>query len=309
MIHFLTDTTTTDIARELNRAQEHYTLTTGRVLTLVIVASASDDVEAILHASRDASHEHPARVLILLIADSNDETYLDAELRVGGEAGASEIVVMTLNGDMAHHPSAIVTPLLLPDTPIVAWWPNVHPDKPSTDPIGQIAQRRITTATEFSQLAQHYAPGDSDTAWSGITAWRGIVASALDRYPNHNVERVTISGDGGPEQTIAAGWLADALGVEVSYQSHNTARTNASADISVVAEQFAIEKLELFMDNGESIRVSCADNHTVSVEIPGAARSLVALNVRSWAERLSEELRHLEPDEIYARSLHASQNL
>lgn len=309
MIHYLTDTTTTDIARELNLAQEHYTLTTGRVLTLIIVASVSDDVEAILRASRDASHEHPARVLILLTADSSDETYLDAELRVGGEAGASEIVVMTLNGAMAHHPSAIVTPLLLPDTPIVAWWPNVHPDQPATDPIGQIAQRRITSAAELSALAHNYAPGDSDTAWSAITAWRGIVASALDRYPDQRVVKVSITGDGGPEHAIAAGWIADALGVEVSSKVDDSAHTNARADISVLAEQFAVAELILFMDDGEQVRIARADNHTVSVEIPGAARSLVALNVRSWAERLSEELRHLDADEIYARSLRASEQL
>ena len=298
MIHFLTDTTTTDIARELNLAQEHYTLTTGRVLTLIIIASASDDVEAILRASRDASHEHPARVLILLTADSNDDTYLDAELRVGGEAGASEIVVMTLNGAMAHHPSSIVTPLLLPDTPIVAWWPNVHPDNPAADPIGKIAQRRITSAQDFSQLARNYAPGDSDTAWSAITAWRGIVASALDRYPHHDVHSVTIIGDQGPEHAIAAGWLADALGIPVT-------RTAVSHEDS----PHAIDALHLPMDDGETVSISRADNHTVSVHVPGAARSLVALNVRSWAERLSEELRHLEPDDTYARALRAANDV
>lgn len=305
MIHFLTDTTTTDIARELNLAQEHYTLTTGRVLTLIIVASASDDVEAILRASRDASHEHPARVLILLTGDSMDETYLDAELRVGGEAGASEIVVMTLNGAMAHHPSSIVTPLLLPDTPIVAWWPNVHPESPAEDPIGKIAQRRITSAQDFSQLSRNYSPGDSDTAWSAITAWRGIVASALDRYPHHEVRSINISGSQGPEHAIAAGWLADALGVPVT-------RTTAMPDSSSAAdanhqgeEQFAVESLTLVMDDGEAISITRADSHTVGVQVPGAARNLVALNVRSWAERLSEELRHLEPDETYARALRA----
>ena len=70
-------------------------------------------------------------------------------------------------------------------------------------------------------------------------------------------------------------------------------------------EQFAVESLTLVMDDREAISITRADNHTVGVQVRGAARNLVALNVRSWAERLSEELRHLEPDETYARALRA----
>ena len=71
----------------------------------------------------------------------------------------------------------------------------------------------------------------------------------------------------------------------------------------------AIDALHLTMDDGETLSISRADNHTVSVHVPGAARSLVALNVRSWAERLSEELRHLEPDDTYARALRAANDV
>ncbi len=89
-------------------AQEHYTLTTGRVLTLIVAANEGDDIEAILSSVRDASHEHPSRVLVVIAGSHLEETHLDAELRVGGEAGASEIVVMHLKGALSAQAESVV---------------------------------------------------------------------------------------------------------------------------------------------------------------------------------------------------------
>ncbi|MCP3884686.1 MAG: oxppcycle protein OpcA, partial [Propionibacteriaceae bacterium] len=123
MIIPLPNTTTGEIAKKLVDAQEHYTRTTGRVLTLIVEAQEGDDLEQILASVRDASHEHPSRVLVVVPGDPKSETQLDAQLRVGGEAGASETVVMQLHGALADQAESVLTPLLLPDTPLVAWWP------------------------------------------------------------------------------------------------------------------------------------------------------------------------------------------
>ena len=57
MIIPLPNTTTREISKKLVEAQEHYTLTTGRVLTLIVAAREDDDLESILASVRDASHE------------------------------------------------------------------------------------------------------------------------------------------------------------------------------------------------------------------------------------------------------------
>ena len=124
MIIPLPDTTTRKISKKLVEMQEHYTLTTGRVLTLIVMTEEGDDLDNLLASVRDASHEHPSRVIVIATGSLEEETRLDAELRVGGEAGASEIVVMHLHGALADQAESVVTPLLLPDTPIVAWWPT-----------------------------------------------------------------------------------------------------------------------------------------------------------------------------------------
>src|SRR5699024_9052110 len=139
-----------------------------------------DDVDHIISVTRDASHEHPARVLVLLTGREDADSRLDAEVRVGGHAGASEMVIMRITGEMVNHLAAVVTPLLLPDTPVVAWWPTTAPANPSEHPLGRLAQRRITNADHpdsdaiLGRMRASYAPGDSDMVWSKITAWRGI---------------------------------------------------------------------------------------------------------------------------------------
>ena len=48
---------------------------------------------------------------------------LDAEVRVG-EAGSGETVLLRLYGELAKHAESVVLPLLLPDSPVVVWWPG-----------------------------------------------------------------------------------------------------------------------------------------------------------------------------------------
>ena len=45
---------------------------------------------------------------------------------------------------MIKHPDSVVLPLLLPDSPVVVWWPTEAPADPAEDPLGKLAQRRIT---------------------------------------------------------------------------------------------------------------------------------------------------------------------
>jgi len=289
------NTTTSKIARGLVEAQEHYTLTTSRVLTLIVVVNVDDEVDAVLDSVRDASHEHPSRVLVVITGSRDAEPLLNAELRVGGEAGASEIVVMHLFGPLADNAESVVTPLLLPDTPIVVWWPTAAPEEPSKTPIGELGQRRITHAAEkgdLRRLSSGYAPGDTDMAWGEITQWRGIVASSLDRLPHEPVKRVEISG---PSDSLAvdlaAAWMLDRLAVPVK-------RVVSDAP----GEKFTIHSVRFFRETSDII-IEAAEEGSVRVNVPGSPESMVALNTRSRAEILSEELRHLDADEAYAHTL------
>ena len=91
MIIDLPDTTVSQVAKQLVKVREEGgAVALGRVLTLII--SARNGVaEAAIDAANDASHEHPMRVIVVTTGDG--DAHLDAQIRVGGDAGAPRSLV------------------------------------------------------------------------------------------------------------------------------------------------------------------------------------------------------------------------
>ena len=130
MIIDLPDTTVSQVAKQLVSVREEGgAVALGRVLTLVI-AARNGVAEAAIDAANDASREHPMRVIVLTTGEG--EAHLDAQIRVGGDAGASEVVVLRAYGDAASNAESLVTGLLLPDAPGVAGWPEEAPTDPAS---------------------------------------------------------------------------------------------------------------------------------------------------------------------------------
>ncbi|MDT7712171.1 MAG: hypothetical protein QOG46_860, partial [Pseudonocardiales bacterium] len=147
MIIDLPSTTTAAVNHALIDVRERGgAVAVGRVLNLVIVTDDSEQVERSIQAANEASMEHPCRVLVVARGLRRAGTRLDGQIRVGGDAGASEVIVLRLYGPLADHGDSVVVPLLLADCPVVAWWPGLAPAVPATDPIGTLAQRRVTDA-------------------------------------------------------------------------------------------------------------------------------------------------------------------
>ncbi|WP_182113823.1 MULTISPECIES: glucose-6-phosphate dehydrogenase assembly protein OpcA [unclassified Actinotalea] len=296
MIIDLPDTTTTAVTKALVRLRdEGGAVALGRVLTLVIDATP-DTVEEAVEAANDASREHPCRVIVLVHDADRTTPRLDAEIRVGGDAGASEVVLLRASGEMIAHADTLVMPLLLPDAPIVAWWPAELPEHPAAHPIGTMAQRRITDSLACSdplatlvRLRDGHRAGDTDLAWTRITVWRGILAAALDQPPFEPVTRAEVHGhESHPSVVLLAAWLAHALRCEVE----------------IVREKDvpAITKVVLERASGPVI-VSRPDGRIATVEQPGQPVRTTAMPLRSLRECLSEELRRLDPDEVYGEVL------
>jgi len=142
----LPSTSTVAISKKLVALrQDTGAMALGRVLTLLIVVDEQDAEEAI-EAANDASRQHPCRIIAVVFGNKRGQSRIDAQIRVGGDAGASEVVVARLYGALTEHGRSVVIPLLLPDSPVVAWWPKDAPTTVSEDPIGSMAQRRHPAA-------------------------------------------------------------------------------------------------------------------------------------------------------------------
>ena len=179
MLIDLTDTTTRAIHDALTRARDQLGgPTTGVVLNLIIMTDEAEQHDAIRAASQ-AGREHPCRVLGVIARKPTAAPRLDAEIRTG-EGAPGQTVLLRLYGPTAQHADSVVVPLLVPDTPVVTWWPTNAPVAPAGDPLGQLAQRRVTDAAAagapaaaLAALAAGYRPGDTDLSWTRATTWRG----------------------------------------------------------------------------------------------------------------------------------------
>lgn len=287
------ETTTGEVTKRLVQLREsNGVITMGRVLTLVVCTLDSSEAEDAIDAANDASREHPCRVVVLARGDREAATRLDAQIRVGGDAGAAEVIVLRLQGDLVNHENSVVIPFLLPDTPVVAWWPRGAPEFPSRDAVGRLATRRITDATfaadpqaTIKKRLASYASGDTDLAWSRITYWRALLAAALDEPPFQPVESVTVSGlRNEPALDMLAGWLAARLGCPVRRRSGAL-----RVEVHRPSVDFAIERPQT--------------GRTATVTRTGDPDQRIALARRETRDCLAEELRRLDADDIYAEAL------
>ncbi|GAC57294.1 OxPP cycle protein OpcA [Gordonia hirsuta DSM 44140 = NBRC 16056] len=291
MIVDLPDTSTRIVSKKLvqiRRAGGEVTL--GRVLTLIIVTEPGDAAETAVQASNAASREHPCRVIVVIRGRASAPTRLDAQIRVGGDAGASEVVVLELSGDLAGHAEAVVTPFLLPDTPVVTWWPGPAPVSPARDRLGRLSSRRITDARAaddpglaLAALRSAYRPGDTDLAWSSVTPWRAMLVSALDRPPHSPVLSATVVGPAdNPGLDLFAGWLAHYLQVPVT-------RTDGTWLVR--------------LERGDGPVEMTVDEIGGVLRSPGHPDGRAPFQRRTTAECLAEELRRLDDDGVYLNAL------
>ncbi|MEU8590577.1 glucose-6-phosphate dehydrogenase assembly protein OpcA [Streptomyces sp. NPDC048664] len=295
----LTDTTASKINKALVEARRAIgTPAVGVVLTLVIVTDEENAYDA-LKAASEASREHPSRTLVVIKRVSRsprDRTTsrLDAEVRVGAEAGTGETVVLRLYGEVVDHAQSVVLPLLLPDAPVVVWWPVDAPLDPASDPLGALAQRRVTDSSmaeepvrDLGARARAYAPGDTDLSWTRITPWRSMLAAALDQV-TCEVKGVEVEGEEfNPSCELLAMWLADRLDVPVKRT------TSPGPGLTAVR-----------MDtSGGPISLDRADGSLATLSIEGQPDRAVALKRRETSELIAEELRRLDPDDTYASAL------
>jgi glucose-6-phosphate dehydrogenase assembly protein OpcA len=291
----LTDTTTGAIHEALTEARRRMGgPASGMVLTMIIVTDEAEQYDAVRAASQ-AGREHPSRIIAVITRRPKGESRLDAEIRLG-ETGPGEIILLRMYGPLGQHADSVVAPLLVPDVPVVTWWPDQAPLSPRADALGAVAQRRVTDAAASEApkellltLAKAYQPGDTDLSWARATSWRSLLAATLDQpYPELLSGEVLAEPDN-PTADLIAAWLGRRLGIEVQRgESGGPGITEVSFDTP----------------DGK-IALSRPDGRNATLAWPGRPDRRVALHRRDTTDLISEELRRLEPDEVYAETLRA----
>jgi glucose-6-phosphate dehydrogenase assembly protein OpcA len=290
----LTDTNSSEIAAEFVRARRQAgSPAMGMIMTLVVVVD-EDEAEDALAVARSASREHPSRILAVVLGDRRAASRVDALVGIGSGI-AGERARLRLYGEVTKHPDSVVLPLLLPDSPVAVWWPSDAPAVPAADPIGELGTRRITDAASVPRnkaqamltQCQNYAPGNTDLAWTRITNWRALLAAAIDQQPGPVLSASVTAERISPSADLLGAWLGDRLRCQV------TRRNSQGPGITAVV---------LTTKQGD-VAVNRSDGRLATVSSPGAPDRPVALKRRDLDELLSEELRRLDPDDVYAATV------
>jgi glucose-6-phosphate dehydrogenase assembly protein OpcA len=287
----LKDTNSAAIAAEFVRSRKAAgSPAMGMVMTLIVVVPEEAAHDA-MEAARMASTEHPARVLGVILGDGRGAGSVHAEVGTGG-GWTGETALIRLRGEVVKHSASVVLPLLLPDSPVAIWWPVDAPANPGSDPLGMLADRRITDTaavtrgktTALADQCAAYTPGNTDLAWTRLTAWRALLAAALDQHPA-KVRAASISAERiSPSADLLAAWLS--LRLKVRVERH----TSPGPGITEVV---------LDTRDGE-IRIDRPDGKLATFSSPGRPDRPIALARRNIPHLIAEELRHLDEDDVYA---------
>jgi glucose-6-phosphate dehydrogenase assembly protein OpcA len=173
---------------------------------------------------------------------------------------------------------------------------------PAEDPIGQLAQRRITDALSsknplrsFEQRRAHHVAGDTDLTWTRLTQWRALLAAALDFPPHDEVTGALVAGEQvSPSTDLLAGWLVTRLGVKVKRSP--ASRGQGMSLVRLTRSSGAIELIR-------------PDGKTATLSQPGQPDRMIALARRGVPDCLAEELRRLDPDDTYGEALAGVENI
>ncbi|MEV7396268.1 glucose-6-phosphate dehydrogenase assembly protein OpcA [Aeromicrobium sp. NPDC092404] len=263
------------------------------VLTLLVVTD-DENVSEALKTATTLSREHPSRVIGVILGDGRGAAELNAKVRVG-ENSSGESILLRISGELTKHAESVVLPLLLPDSPVVVWWPGKPPTDPSQDAIGRLARRRLTDAEatdspvrSLKNVARHYVPGDTDLSWTRLTPWRALLAAALDQSDGKVTGGTVVAGSGNPAATLLVAWLESRLKVDIKTRKSD--------------EGDQIMSVVLNTPNGD-VQIERITDHSCHFSVPGSSPREVPLGPRALAELLAEDLRRLDADDVYEATI------
>jgi len=169
---------------------------------LVVYAGGESAGEQIGQVAARLAQCHPARVIVVLDEppDGDGERELPAWItaacyrsRQGGRQVCWEQVTVPTGGVEAAQTEAAITPLLVPDLPIVLWWPG-EPDVGSElfSRLSSLADRLVIDSAGVASLGRQWSALRNelrskqsrftmeDLSWLRLEPWRELIAEPFD---------------------------------------------------------------------------------------------------------------------------------
>ena len=188
-------------------------------------------------------------------------------------------------------------PLLLPDSPVVVLVARQGARRPGGRPARRAGpapdhrhrrDRARPARRRCSPRPATTPPGNTDLSWTRLTPWRALLAAALDQYPAKIKGGSVAAERANPSADLLVAWLLRPP------QGRRSSGPNSKGP--------GITGVRLVTGGGD-IEISRPDGLLAEFSIPNAPNRPVALKRRELAELLAEELRRLDPDDVYAETV------
>lgn len=216
-------------------------------MTLLVLAEASEDTQALGETIAALMPEHPARAIVVRLSGDGqralaERVYSQCWMPFGQRRQiCCEQVEITASDAALTDLRSVVLPLLVPDLPLIVWCRSARlPELRDFWPIASMAQKLVVDSSAgpnpagaMSRAAAIAASGIvlGDLSWTRVTRWREMLAQIFENL--ENVARIgsisTIEVDWGgtryaPAQYLGA-WVRDSLAKAGNHPSLRFAKT------------------------------------------------------------------------------------
>ncbi len=212
-------------------------VTRACTLNLVVVTRSGSASQAVTNAVDRLTGTHPNRAIVVSLTSESDpaqaplEVWVQAHCQIPApgrpQVCCEQITIEARREGVSRIPGTIL-PLLVPDLPVVVWYPEGEPFGDSLfERLSELADRVVVDSERFvnpegglRRLAGLIGgmPLAGDLAWGRLTIWRELVAQCFDTpafiTQLHQIERVRIAYELGCSRVPAlmlVGWLAARL--------------------------------------------------------------------------------------------------
>lgn len=268
-------------AAEGESGEKQRSVTRTCVLNLIVITGGGRVAERATEMIAKLTARHPNRAIVISAAPNSPKDQLDAWVQAhcllpspGRSQVCGEQITIEARGAAVDRVPGAILPLLVPDVPVMLWWPRGEPfDDPRFARLADMVDRVIVDSATFD------APADglrrmagmlgttrvSDLSWSRLTPWRELTAQFFDTaaMAAHLAEitRVVVDYEvraGAPDDRSQAllllAWLASRLGWRQAAGAQGLTRPDGQA---VAVELRQAEPKEDVLDRLAALTIEC----------------------------------------------------
>ncbi|HPI74211.1 MAG TPA: glucose-6-phosphate dehydrogenase assembly protein OpcA [bacterium] len=303
--------------------------------TLILVATGVPRYQSFLQSLPELIRQRPGRIILIRLQPTGEtvEAFISAHCRVSSQGGKQlccEQITLHCPSALTTKLPGIVSPLLLPDLPVLLWWPDapqagvgIFSSLCSTiDRLIIQSGAWIAGWRDLCSLAQWIVRHQPqvrimDLTWASLTGWREALAQFFDAKEGvvllHGIERIEIQA--APAGfSPAVGWLLAWLATVLQWRLHvhtqpyftgpaGPIHTSFTAPVAKAVGNSLVTVTLYTRYEGKTVRLHARRINPLEIECRRSdeAAAILQIPLRTETDLLGQELDVACEDELFIR--------